>query len=89
MNENGRLSNAELLRRNAKPPLNRERAPRRLLPNAGSCANGDAAPLFTLPLTRNPSAARWARSVAPSSAAGVPSLGGFVAAAVDAFKSVR
>ena len=30
---------------------------RRLLPNAASCANGDAAPLFTLPLIRKPSAA--------------------------------
>src|SRR3954469_361985 len=38
------------------PPLYSDRALRRLLPNAASCANGDAAPLFTLPLIRNPSA---------------------------------
>ena len=32
--------------------------PRRLLPKAAACANGDAAPLFWLPLTRKPSEAR-------------------------------
>ena len=42
---------------NPNPPLYSERCPGLLLPNARACANGDAAALFTLPLTRNPSAA--------------------------------
>src|SRR3982751_4284233 len=32
-----------------------DRSPRRLFPNAADCANGVAAPLFTLPLIRKPS----------------------------------
>jgi hypothetical protein len=39
-----------------------DRVLRRLLPNAASCANGEAAPLLTLPLIRNPSAASFDRS---------------------------
>src|SRR5579864_344291 len=57
-----------------------DRPPRRLLPNACDCAKGDAAPLLTLPLTRNPSAA-WLES------AGV-SLASFPASA-EAFRLAR
>src|SRR5262245_49139065 len=70
VNENGRVSHAELPSRTPKPPLYSERVPRRLLPNAASCANGEAAPLLTLPLTSNPSAAPSGDSLGGGSAAG-------------------
>ena len=70
VNENGRASNAEFPSSRPSPQLYNDFAPRRLLPNAANCANGDAAPLFTLPLTRNPSAARRLRSPAGSSPSG-------------------
>src|SRR6266446_9794047 len=66
VNENGRASNAEFPSSRPSPQLYNDFAPRRLLPNAANCANGEAAPLFTLPLTRNPSAARRARSASLS-----------------------
>ena len=51
------------------PPLWSPFVPLRLLPNAASCANGEAAPLFALPLMRKPSAARWLRSSCDASIA--------------------
>src|SRR6185295_20018564 len=65
--EYGRASHAELSRIVPTPPVYSDRPPRRLLPNAGSCAKGDAAPLFTLPLTSNPSAAPNAGSAGGAS----------------------
>src|SRR3954451_4059043 len=68
------------------PPLYSDRAPRRLLPNAADCANGDAAPLFTLPLIRNPSDGVWFVS---AGAAVLGSAGGvFGASPPDALASV-
>ena len=49
------------------------------MPKAAACANGDEAPLLTLPLTRNPSAAAAARS-APASVAGAALAAGIVGA---------
>src|SRR4051812_47144729 len=62
VNENDRASSAELPSRNPTLPLYNDRAPRRLLPNAADCANGEAAPLLTLPLIRKPSAGAWVDS---------------------------
>ncbi len=69
-NVNGLESNVELPKTIARPPLNNDPRPLRLLPNAAACANGDAAPLLTLPLIRNPSAAPGPASALGSSAAG-------------------
>ncbi len=52
------------------PPLKSDPRPLRLLPNAAACANGDAAPLFTLPLITNPSAAPGPASAGAGSSAG-------------------
>src|SRR5579862_3029228 len=49
-NENGRAFHAELPRTAVSPPEYNERPRGRPLPNARDCANGDAAPLFVLPL---------------------------------------
>ena len=59
MKENGRASQDELYS---------DREPGRLFPKAADCANGEVAPLFTLPLIRKPSAAAAAES--PSASAG-------------------
>src|SRR3954465_1708621 len=81
--ENGRASSAELPRRMPMPPLESERAFRRLLPKAASCANGDAAPFLTLPLIRNPSA--------PPRSASPAAVGSLTTAAppVDGFTCAR
>src|SRR5579862_5732163 len=47
-----------------------DRGPRRLLPNAGFSANGEAPPLTWLPLTSNPSAACGFASAGASAGAG-------------------
>src|SRR5271154_1149033 len=52
-NENGRAFHAELPSTALTPPVYRTRSCGRLLPNAGDCANGDAAALLTLPLMRS------------------------------------
>src|SRR5688572_16826916 len=85
LNAKGRESNAELLLSSPTPPLYRPRPPGRLLPKARACANGEAAPLLTLPLIRSPSAAALALPPPPASsllssrnadaAAGVVTLG--------------
>ena len=56
-----------------------------MFPKAANCPNGDALPLFVLPLIRNPSAARWLSSLV---AAGAESAERSGALAV-AFRSVR
>src|SRR3954453_3021152 len=66
-NVNGRESNREFPDTTARPPLNSDPRPLRLLPKADACANGEAAPLFTLPLMRNPSAAPGPASATGSS----------------------
>src|SRR5437763_6814289 len=72
--------------------LYRERSPRRLLPNAADCANGVAAPLFTLPLIRKPSLGAPLAALISAGAllAGValPPLASLGASA-DAFACVR
>jgi hypothetical protein len=69
-----RASRAELSSINPMLPLYSDVGPRRLLPNAGASENGERAPLFTVPLMSNPSAARLLSSSAlwfeNSSAAG-------------------
>src|SRR5258708_39244396 len=93
-----RASNRELFSINPILPLYSDLGPRRLLPKAGASENGELAPLFTVPLIRNPSAARLLSSSAlwfeNSSVAGVAvSLGcpaGVAAAFAEvAFTSVR
>src|SRR3989442_1561718 len=88
-NENGRASHAELPPRTATPPLYSERWPGRLFPNARSCANGEAALLFTLPLITNPSAAPMPRSPLASSGKPRASLVVTADAVVDGFTPAR
>src|SRR4051812_19624071 len=84
VNENALASSAEFPSRKPTLPLYKDRAPRRLLPKAADWAKGDAAPLLTLPLMRNPSEGAWLASAAPEAAAGAGSAGAF-AASPDAF----
>src|SRR2546422_6035765 len=58
VSENGRASTGELSIRNPRLPLYRHLPGARLLPKAGNMVKGELAALFTLPLTRKPSAAR-------------------------------
>src|ERR1700680_1190083 len=60
--EKVRASSAELSRIKPRPPLYRLPEPRRLLPKAAACANGELAPLFTVPWISRPSEARWFNS---------------------------
>src|SRR5262245_2497379 len=54
-NENGLASHAEVSACTPRAKLYNAPGRRRLFPNAAGCANGDAAPLFTLPLITKPS----------------------------------
>src|SRR6266704_1318362 len=88
VNENGRVSHAELPSRTPTPPVYSDRPPRRLLPNAASCANGDAAPLLTLPLIKSPSAAPNGESPPAASAGGAGALAA-TGGGVDALTPAR
>ena len=86
--EYGLASHEELPRIVPTPPVYNDRPPRRLLPKAGSCANGDAAPLFTLPLTSNQAAAPNAESATAGSAGAADAVAG-AAGALDALTPAR
>src|SRR5579863_3303648 len=79
-NENGRESHAEVSPTKPKPTLYNDPGRRRLLPNAAGSAKGEAAPLLTLPLMRNPSAAPAVPASPPGSV--LPGAAADVAAAV-------
>src|SRR5579883_621493 len=88
VSENDRASSAVLSRITPIPPLYCPRPLRRLLPNAAICANGDDAPLLTLPLIRKLSAVSELGSTAGASAffgaAGLSCDSGAFASAVGA-----
>src|SRR4051812_735534 len=85
VNEYGAESHAEVPRFIPSAYVYSERPVRRLFPNAAGCANGDAAPLLTLPLTSRPSAA----ALDASDAGGGGSAGVGAAAAARAGASGR
>src|SRR5689334_25334531 len=70
-------------------PLYNPRPFLRKLPKAADCANGEAAPLFTLPLIRSPSEGAWLVSFTPPPWLAESGSFGAFAAPAEAFTSAR
>src|SRR5580700_8615250 len=81
LSENGAASQEDVSKIPPTTPLYNDAGPLRLLPNAAVCANDDAAPLFTLPFTSRPFAARSSFEVSPAVALVLADGGGGAGAA--------